>query len=136
MIKIISYFTLFSVSLIILNCTNSERVDSNKFRILEETAVEKISGNYILLFNSDSSFAVCHNEQIPTPEIVHPVLNFFVFDISAGEIIFNESLQNGTIEWINDTQVKVSYTPTVIRGDQEDESYYFIYDIQKREKLN
>ncbi len=99
-------------------------------------ANEKYNSDVSYRYNSDRTAVLCVKQARPTSKQVFPNLKFFIYDLNSQKIIFEESLPNGKVVWLNDQQIRVTTVPGIVPGDEEaaDSTPGYIYDIQLRKK--
>jgi len=82
--------------------------------------------------NADSSFILClKREETPGQPIVS--IRFFVFDIARHEVLYEDSLEQAEVFWINPSEIQVVSTPEVTSGDESPGGGY-IYDVRERKR--
>lgn len=133
-------FAAFILITILINaCCGSK--ESAKIQIsgdYKKIAGSKLGDNYKIIFNSDSTYLTAYQLNKNSNENIPPALKFFVYDLSAEKILFEDNLPNGKVEWINDHQVKVSTTPGIVSGKEEKNKSLFgyTYDVNLKKKIN
>jgi hypothetical protein len=103
----------------------------------EAAARSKYGGRVKFVFNNSRSYVLCvagkHQFRRLFPSS-SPRLRFFVYDLASEEIIFEESVENASVSWEDDTLVKVTVTPGIVRVEGPRE-YGYLYDVVARQKL-
>jgi len=98
-------------------------------------AAAKYQGNVQYLFNESRSQVICLQSSKPTGLKPHPELDFFIYDISEESTLFEDSLINAKVSWINNSQVQVEFIPEIISEDGELSKLGYIYDVNMMQKL-
>jgi|GEM_PF-6305346 len=130
---------IFLLSMLFFSCSNSKSVpdenalSSDSENTLNAIALDRIGPNYITEFNSDSTFALVKNPQKNRP-FVSGV--FFVFDVMEKEVILEDVLVQGRINWRKPFELEVVRIPGVIRGDEGDQKPKgYLFDAKKRRRI-
>lgn len=114
---------------------NDDKDSSNNSpEILNSIAKSKFENNYVLIYNPSKDFVICkkvNKEEIPG----YQLLNFFLFDLIKGKIIFEDRVPNGNIYWQSDHVVKIEEIPGIIQKDVSVPIPGYKYDVNKRKKL-
>ncbi|MFC2129866.1 hypothetical protein ACFLSQ_00370 [Bacteroidota bacterium] len=128
---------LFSIS-----CSTTEKAKNNEDKPLikqvvkegyELAAWKKYSGGIMYIPNSLNTYMLCISQEKPNAENPFPALKFFIFDMEKQEIVYEESLENGFVNWRNDYQIRIDLIPGQVKSDEESLNYY-IYDLKKKKK--
>lgn len=117
------------------NTTSNLNESQKKNDSFKKIAVEKFDNNYQFKFNSDSTYLICYSQNKKSQD-VFPPLKYFIYDLNNNDIVFEESLPNGKIKWINDFQVQVYIVPGIVHGDEnKNSSSVYIYDVKHKRKI-
>lgn len=131
---------LLLVSLTIFGCCNSKHITSNE-KITDQNykklAEEKYRNNYNILINPDSSHIIVYSK-IRKENLSEPPLKYFIYNLQKNVIVFEDNLPNGDVGWIDNSLVKVSIIPGIVKGDEEENSFLhgYIYDISLNKKIS
>ncbi|KAB2878692.1 hypothetical protein F9K33_12075 [bacterium] len=91
---------------LVFSCASSKEAQE-KYKSL---AIEKYKENVDYVYNESKSFVLCVNASKPTAlKPLHRV-RFFVYDIKNDAIVMEETVVDGSVRWINDHAIEVSYT--------------------------
>ncbi len=108
----------------------------NKKLEYEKLAEEKYKSNYKFLFNKDSMFVLCVKQFKSTPQFPQYRINFFIFDKNKNKILFEDSISDGKVNWINNFQVKIVRHLGIVSGDEpNNNSRILIYDVRLKKLL-
>ena len=103
----------------------------------EAVARRKYGERVEFVFNDSRSYVICiageDRFRSPFPKS-SPRLTFFVYGLASEQIVFEESIDNASVSWEEDTLVKVSVTPGIVRMEEPTE-YGYLYDVVARQKL-
>jgi len=127
--------TVFSAFLLISCCTQVKltgKVHDNK--IYEKIALKKYKGEIDYLYNESHDHVICLNKNKTTQYAPHPSVDFFIFDIAADSIVFEQNSVNAEIKWINNTAAEVTITPEIINEDETGDKNSYVFDIIKKKK--
>jgi len=100
-------------------------------------AVDKYKDNITYRVNLTHSYVLCHKQSRPTSLNPFPPVQFFVYDLKQERVLFEDSLANGSLKWLNDFQIQVSTIPGIVTGDEEADKNLlgYIYDVKLQRKL-
>jgi hypothetical protein len=103
----------------------------------EATARRKYGDKVDFIFNNPRSYVICiageDKSKIPSPRFSSR-LTFFVYGLTSEQIVLEESLDNASVSWEEDTLLKVSVTPGIVQMEGPKE-YGYLYDVVARQKL-
>ena len=111
--------------------SKGEKSEISPFHLL---AKKELGDKFTVEFNETGKFALCKSEFLPDPSVSHYTVKYFVYDIDREEIIFQEVIPRGEVEWYNGLKIKVSSVPGIIMPDAEVISNTYIYDIVSGKK--
>jgi hypothetical protein len=95
-------------------------------------AMDRYGNNVEFMPNMDSSFVLCVNRMESAGQPIVTV-RFFVYDIAQHRVLYEDSLEQAEVFWMNPSQVRVVSTPEVTSGDEAPGAGY-IYDVRSRER--
>lgn len=99
----------------------------------KKLAAEKYASQVSYEFSPNEHYVLCINSRDPSRPALTPPLNFFIYDLRSDEIVYEASLANGTVEWLNDTQIVVKTLPGIVPKESVEQKqtlpYGFIYDL-------
>lgn len=107
------------------NLDTSKEVDHREF------IKEQLGGAYQQVTNGDDRYWLCHRSGKP-PHSGQVV--FLVYDATDQKILYQDKLQNGHVEWENDTVVKIT-AGAGNRTKDYPEGYSTYYFDVKEEKI-
>ncbi len=130
---------IFIGSLILqVSCSsnNIQKEKAEKKFKFEKFAEDKYKTGYKFLFNDDSLYVLCVKQFNPTPLLPQHKIDFFIFDRNKNKILYEDSIPNGEVKWINNFQVKIVRLPGNIRGDDPEKSNQtLLYDVRLQKLL-
>ncbi len=117
------------------------KTDSNSVASVakyKKLAVDKYKDNITYRVNLTHRYVLCYKQSRPTSLNPFPSVQFFVYDLKQERVLFEESLPNGSIKWLNDDQIQVSTIPGIVTGDEEADKKLlgYIYDVKLQRKLS
>ena len=130
-------FKFIILAAVIISCASQQTSQSKTPLSYERIANAKFKDNIDYFFNSNKSYVLCVKQSKTTHKILYPPLAFFVYDLKNEKIVYEESFNNGSAKWVNDTQIKVTLVPGIISGIEKIDSKArgFIYDLAVNRKL-
>jgi uncharacterized ubiquitin-like protein YukD len=121
--------------LIFWNCSGSRYTISNNIKTNKEYktfAEDKIKSGYNIGYNSDSSFAIYQKAINTEPGHPQNSISFFIYDLNKDKIIYEESVQDGNIEWQNDHLVKIVNRHGIVSQEMKTSNFQIrYYDVKK-----
>jgi|GEM_PF-5341829 len=100
----------------------------------EQLAIEKFKGDLLYIPNANNTYMLCISNNKPTKENPLPSFSYFIYDLKTDEIIYEDSHENGMVNWKNNEQIMVHTFPGQVRSDN-DRPVVYIYDIKKKKKF-
>lgn len=114
-------------------CTaGKNRGGSDEKKTYESIAHQIYKGEITYLLNSSRSHVICISNKKTTSHSPHPVADFFIFDISADSIIYQENSVSAAVKWIDDNSVEVLITPEIINDENQPDNKSYVFDIVKK----
>ncbi len=128
---------LFLVFLSVVGCSGSEKEckEVAEMKDFKTIAFEKYGSDVRILPNFNESYMLCVSQEKKSAQVPFPPLKYFIFDTKNSEIVFEESLPNGSVSWDGEYTIEIKIIPGQMKGFGENNTVYF-YDVQKREKYN
>lgn len=141
-VKIIFTFLL----LILVSCTSAKKSNSAVSQEKNDTlpavekyktlAVEKYKDQIDYVFNQSKTHVLCARTSKPTPKMPENNVSFFVFDLNHENIIFEESIVDGSVTWINNRQLEIIQKTGIISGENPDRRHGYIFDVESKTKTD
>ena len=121
--------------LIFWNCSGGRYTISNNIKTNKEYKVfaeEKIKSGYKIIYNSDSSFVIYQKSINVEPAHPQNSISFIIYDVNKDKIIYEESVQDGNIEWQNDYLVKIVNRHGIVSQEMKASNIQIqYYDVKK-----
>ncbi len=139
-----SCFCVFPIIFGILSCSSSKQTSPRNNQIqtistktYQVIAEEKYEGRVDFLFNSSKTYVLCINEEKETSNPGFSPLKFFVYDLKAERVIFEDMPGRANIKWISPDNFEVDVVPGIVRGDEEANSASpgYVYDCKLQKKI-
>lgn len=124
--SILSLFLL----LITISCSGNLQKDEFSLDNLHSYAQSEFPDGYYLIFNSDTSYAVCTNKKLSQ---LPGSFRFLIYNLSESMNIFSDVVTRGKLEWISKYEIKVYEEPGIIKGD-ENTDHEYIYNVLRNKK--
>jgi hypothetical protein len=123
-----------------LSCSSSrqfrhEESSSLRYRTL---GTERYGEGAEYTFNSTKTAVLCVKEAKTTLLVPQRRIAFFVFDVTADSILFEDNLANGSVAWIDEFSIVVK----IISGIEESEENSprrrpgYIFDLRSKKTRN
>ena len=123
------------IFLIFCNCSSSRYVSSNNiktnkgYQVFEE---EKIKSGYNLIYNSDSSFVIYQKSSYNESRRPQRTIDFLIYDLIKDKVIYEENIQDGSIDWLNDHVVKIVNRHGIVSQEKNASNFQIqYYDVKK-----
>jgi len=99
----------------------------------EEISVQRYNNRALYKFNESKEYVICYTLNKTTSEMPFNGLRFFIYDIPKNEIIYEDKLYDGNIEWIKPYVVKVILRPEMAKDKELPgiTGYYYLVKEQK-----
>jgi hypothetical protein len=92
-------------------------------------AKKELGDRFMVEFNETGNFVLCRSEFLPDPSVSHYTVKFFIYDVERGEIIYQDVVPRGEVEWHNNQEIRISSVPGIIMPDAEVISNTYLYHI-------
>lgn len=134
-LKILQYDLRIMISLIFLImiygcCTPSTEL--SHYKNAEHIGKEKLGDDFEMIKNNAGSFVLFRKMGIKKNH-PHTSINYFVYDLKNGAVIFEENLVDSEVNWLDETHLYIKSNPEIISGDEDINS--FILNILTKEKI-
>ena len=103
----------------------------SKYEDADILAKKKFGNDYEIDKNKSGTLILCYKEDKKKNQ-PHTSVEYFVYNMSTKEIIFEEKLNDADIKWLDDYNIEIRITPEVISGD--DDITVFIFNVLTKEK--
>ena len=125
-----------SLLLLYYSCGSNIKINGDGEHSYKTIAEEKFKSGYNFIFNSDSSFVICEKQINPDPLHPQKSMNFFIYNNHTDNIIYEESVPDGSIAWMNDHLVKiVNKSGVVSRGKNDTNIKVQLFDVKQNKIL-
>lgn len=120
---------------LIISCKNTKaplETKSESLEMLVKLAKEKLGDDATTDFNKSQSHALVASVTGSTKTAKS--IRFFVFDVNTSEIILEDFVSQGSVQWMSDNQIKVNQIPGK-PGPQASRGYLFNIETKKKDQL-
>lgn len=101
----------------------------------ENAAFKKFNKNYTTIYNKTKDYILCLNSRYNLEKMNTSSLAFFIYDLNKEEIILDETISYGSVEWIDNYKIKVEVVPGIVKGnDEESNSQDYVYNVKEGKK--
>lgn len=120
--------SLLICSVFIVGCkvTKDSTSIKEQTQTLEELVAAKYPEQSTVLLNESQTYALVQSISKKGKVIGQSSIHFFVYDKTSKEIILEDFINKGTIEWVNDNLLKINEIPGVYK---EDASLGYTFDV-------
>ncbi|MGB2867687.1 MAG: hypothetical protein WBD36_04505 [Bacteroidota bacterium] len=134
----VSFLSLILLAL--LSCTSSNEVtqaNTSPSELYRVKAVEKFREGIRYSFNASRTFVLCLKQAKPSRETPQQLVAFFIYDTAADSVVYESSIENGSVAWVSDTQVEVLRIPGAVTADDSLNRSLtsYRYDIVRRRTI-
>jgi hypothetical protein len=100
----------------------------------ESLAVQKYGQGVEFIQNSSGTTVLCVKRSKPTQLNPQQKIEFFVYDVKAKHLLFEDSISNGSVGWSDDFSIVVTIVPGTVRDDDKTPAAHpgYIYDLRSR----
>ncbi len=97
-------------------------------------AVQKFGQGADFIQNVSGSAVLCVKKTKPTQLNPQLQIAFFIYDLKANKILFEDSIPNGSVSWNDGSSIIVSLVPGTVREDDKTRPSRpgYIYDLRSR----
>lgn len=122
------------VLLVIPACVSSSKPPaSGKATENYKTLASKKYGEGVdCTFNESKTHVLClKQEKVKlSPAIPQNPLRFFVYDLQNEKIVYEDSIEDGSVLWISNSELQIMIIPGIVSGDENPEDFTYIYDVK------
>ena len=139
---ILNNFFFMVLSFLFVNACSSAEKETGELHTdqpsYKKIAEEKFNKDYKVESNKDSTYFIIYYSPKSKIKELNPPLKFFVYSINSRQIIFQDNLSNGKVQWKNNDELTVSTIPEIVKGGDEKNKQIFgyTYDVIKKRKLS
>lgn len=140
-----TWIILALFTLLLANCKTNPEVQTNPNQepsALEQSVLqyanESFKDGYDLMWNQSKSAVIIAKKLQNQQKTPFPAIQIAVFDVTKGEAVLEEKIARGTIEWIDDDEIRIARIPGQVRDrntDQNLNTYIFNWKKQVKRQL-
>lgn len=127
--KILNCLIIFGF-VFFLACVNGKTQTSN----YKSVSQEKLSGDIKYVFSPDSSYVLSYVEIEGTAKRPQNNIKYLVHDLKSGEVVYEDALDNGSVGFHSDHELKIVLIPGMMRENQSLDDFTYLYDLKSKEK--
>lgn len=117
---------------LLVSCTkNSQTTNSDKYKAVADKRFG--TGEYVCSENEAETFALCLR-QISDKGAVVTSWDFFIYDKENERVTYSETVDRGSVKWINNDIVQVSKVPGTMAEGQTMDDYAWIVNVKTGKK--
>lgn len=132
-----SFILLLLTTVFFLSCCASSKNSSPEKTTpaYETLAGQKYKSTVQYLFNAGRNYVLCVHRDRPAAAKAGGTLAFFVYDLKKERLIFEDSLTDGHVNWIDEHQIQVTNIPGIVRVDEfPKETRGYVFDVTTGKK--
>ena len=103
----------------IIACSSREarkqEIPGERYKVL---SAQKYGEGAEWIPNAPKTAVLCMKRSKPTTELPQHRVSFFVFDVAAERVVFEDDIPNGSVGWKDDQSVIVEIVPGIERKDE------------------
>lgn len=80
---------------------------------------EEFEGNIIVKRNKSQTYALVYNKQKKTLQMPVNGLIYGIVNLKTGELVYQENLNDGSVEWLNDEFISVRVKSGMVMTDRD-----------------
>lgn len=132
MVKVLLLFSL----LLLFSCQKKVNVAPVKDTAsLKQLANEKYNSPVKFIPNGNGKYTICMTvmkQKVPSP---NRSVRFFVYDNIRKQVIFEDFVHNGSVDWEDGETVKVTRTPGIVKKDEAPRDNAYFYNVKTNKKV-
>ncbi len=97
---------------------------------LHAAAAARYGYDFDLIPNSAGDFMLCVKKEKPRAGI--QPLSFFVYSTQDDSVVYERDVENGTVEWLDESRLLIHLIPGNVSGDEKPDAFREIYDLITR----
>lgn len=97
-------------------------------------AADKYQNNVRYSLNDEKTHVICTSV---TKSAQMKITRFFIFDIANEKVLFEDSVINGSVDWLDATQVQIQSQPGIVKGDESETAApgSYIFDVVQQKRI-
>ena len=107
----------------------------NRALSMEQLAEVKFGQPYSIAYNESKSHGLVIKKMRTRPNDAYPTLRFFVYDLDASQVVYENTEPGGTVTWKSDSAIEVS-SAIGIPNSEKDRPKTYYYDIVTKKKYS
>lgn len=124
------HMSCIAVAIVLIGgCSSAEKGTAVRQKV-QMLATQKLGNNFETVPNSTKEFFLCSMQEKERAGVPIRPIKFFVFSVQRDSIVYEHELENGTVEWHNETQLMIKHIPGTITGDESPDAFTEIYDLR------
>ncbi|MCX6135065.1 MAG: hypothetical protein NTU47_14725 [Ignavibacteriales bacterium] len=121
--------------IVLVSCSSREaKKHETQAEQYESLALQKYGKVADLIRNTSGTAVLCVKSSKPTQLQPQRQIAFFVYDIAARTVLFEDNLPNGSVSWMDDVSVVVNVFPGTVKDDDKTPAARqgYIFDLRSR----
>ena len=113
----------------------SEAVQSNdQYKKIAEEKWDQQPIEYS--WNSDSTMVLCMNKAKSKANNPRTALTYFVFDIGNAVVLYESSIDGGSVGWFDTNNLELFTIPGYMPNDKTKDDFIRIYNVKTKESIS
>jgi len=125
---------IFSIATLISCSTRDMKKMELQGEEYKSIAFQKYGQGVDFTRNASGTAMLCVKKSKPTQLQPQQQIAFFVYDMKAKDMLFEDSIPNGSVSWNDEFSIVVSIVPGTVRDDDKTPAPRpgYIYDLRSR----
>lgn len=130
--KHIIFYMIVGCSILAASCVNGRKQTTNyQYKVVSE---EKLNGQVEYSFSADSTYVLAFTEKKGTAKQPQNHIDFMVHNLKSGEVVYEESVENGTVSFYNEDELKIVQIPGILKQGHTLDDHTYIVNLKSKEK--
>ena len=86
------------------------------------------------LISPQGNYMLCFSEKAGTALFPQSFTRYMVYNLAKGRVIYEGTVDNGSIQWADETHLEIYQRPGIMANGQTADDYTFLINILTREK--
>jgi len=133
--KLSLLLVLIGLVFIVYACSGASQSAIENASAIEKTVSDKLGSEYQPLYNQSKTHVLYIQRGNETPANPSPLLKFLLYEIKGGKLLMDESVPAGSVKWLNDTQIEVTWVPGMVTANDAGRTPGYIFDVTTGRKI-
>lgn len=102
----------------------------------EEVAEKQLGASAHCLKNESETLVLCISETDNHSQEPRQTISFMVIKLEDASVLYESSIDGGSVKWFDDEQLEIFTTPGYMRQDQTNDDYTKIYNLTSGQSMS